>query len=151
MTPLIITFRDGGYVRVFIELVDPFLTQVKASCSSVYNIEEAVEVVNEDTLRECAITLSDGTRMTCCMPESEIESVETKSKHIMFCEEVFTTELLSLGTQEALLDQRLNGVYSVINNIPDKKRRIKLHREYIKRKSAYIAAMEALIDGAFRD
>lgn len=153
MIPVKVTFVDGSTMRVFVRQPEAFGQQAADTCTTIHSIEElpGVELLPTDKMVECTLTLKDGIRLTCSMLEQDMDNAKAECAAVLDCEIVYTEQLLELATIETVLDERLKGAYAVINNIPNKLRRLKLHREYLKRKSGYVASLEALIDGSFSD
>jgi len=149
MTSLRIVFVDGTNIRVFVKAPEEFEHNIVSACASI----EAVVTDNtpyRETPEECSITLVDGVRLTCSMLPSEMTEACSRSPRVLYCERVYATELLAMATKEECIDARLTAVANVINNIPDKAMRLKLHGMYLKRKEAYAASMEALVDALMR-
>jgi hypothetical protein len=71
-------------------------------------------------------------------------------KEIIDCDTSNIMAYANLAKQENELDTRFAAASLVINNLPDLDTRLYLHKEYMKRKSAYVSAVESLIDQVIR-
>jgi len=157
MTPVIVTLADNSEIRVYIEDIEFFLDEME---KLKLDLIDSVEPLDEAPLpqpptgmelAEVDLTFIDGSMMQCSVPSEEMSELETCTL-IRSCNgrEVLC-KLRTIAAVEKDLDRRLLGTYAVINNIPTLSRRSKLHEQYVKRKTAYVVAMEALVNGAFRD
>ena len=150
----ILVLADNTSLRIFVLDSESFIDKVNNSPSTAIDnvsIPTTCEINTKagDIIQECQLTLADGTQLYCSMLERDIPEAVAVSNLVVACEEVFFTEMIRASTLETCLDNRMAAVALVVNNIPDKRRRLNLHKEYLKRKSAYIAALEAMINGEF--
>ena len=153
MHEAVITLTDDTIIKVYVQCPNDLVASMKrASSTIIYDIQIKDEVSESECIKikECNLIMSDGTQLYCSMTEDDIGTATSKSRLIIACEEVFLVETLRLTTIEQLLDNRMQAVAAVINNIPDKRRRLNLHEQYLHRKTAYIAALEALLDGQLK-
>ena len=156
-TSVIVTLIDNSEIMIYIYDVEGFMEDLDKLKLNLIDAVEPLEPVpgklpvDDDELMEVDLIFIDGSSMQCSIGLEDKESIEAYTL-IRSCN---GTEVLSrLRTMAAVekdLDTRLMGVYAVINNIPTLIRRSKLHDQYLKRKTAYVVSMEALVDGAFRD
>lgn len=154
MIPIQVSLLDGSSIIIFTNKdVEAFCnTLLTASASAITDMRSLNEYLKVgDIIVDCTITLADGIQFQCSMYESDLAEAATISSQIMFAERTYNTEYLRMNTVEEILDRRLLQVRNVINNLPNKTRRLKLHDQYLKRKTAYITGLEALVEGAFRD
>ncbi|MCP4994041.1 MAG: hypothetical protein GY934_09715 [Gammaproteobacteria bacterium] len=151
MTPLTLNFTDETQILIFANDPDSILASIRpGSIIAQATPSPEAEIASDDPLEECTVTFADGTQLSCAMLQSDLAEADTLPS-IVFAERTYNTQIKRLATLETVLDTRLNSAYAVINNMPDKARRIRMHAEYLKRKAAYVSAMEAFVNGAFRD
>jgi len=147
MVSLRIIFYDGSFVRVFVRKPELFESQAIDSCSSVECVEpDETNIPEGSKPEECTITLIDGTRLTCSMLRTEMDSAAKVVTAIIDCERTYNTEILELATREEVIDMKLKSVAAIINNVPDKAFRLKLHRKYLSLKLSYAMDMEAMVE-----
>ena len=156
MTPVIVTLADNSEIMVYINGVEAFLDEMEKlkmdMIESVEPMENAPAQLPIGTeLTNVDLIFIDGSSMQCSIPPEDKSDLEAYTL-IRSCNGVeVMCKLRTMVAVEKELDCRLLATYAVINNIPTLSRRSKLHELYIKRKTAYVVSMEALVDGAFRD
>lgn len=153
MQAILLTFSDDTALNIFVKDTELFVDALDKSRTPT--VKALKELKDEDvppgTIVECAMNLVDGFTLMCSIREEDISSLADRCTQVISCEKVYSSELAALLIRESVLDVRMNAVKQVINNIPGNLRRLKLQQQYINRKAAYIAAMEALVEGCFRD
>lgn len=163
MAPVIVTLVDNSEIVVYVDDIEFFLDEVERAKLDLVDSVEAIEDMDAieagplsqpsggKELVEVDILLVDGSSIQCSIPPEAKSELEA-SLLIKSCQDREVMQhLMAMAAVEKDLDARLLGTYAVINNIPTLSRRAKLHKQYIKRKTAYVVSMEALVDGAFRD
>jgi len=100
-------------------------------------------------LQEVKLTLQSGAIMLCKIAKTEMPKAQY-IEEIVDCDISNVMAYTELAKQETELDLRFAAASLVINNLPDLDTRLYLHRQYMKRKQAYVSAVEALIDGVIR-
>jgi hypothetical protein len=146
-----LTLTDHSFLTIYVDDYESFIDDLQEDMPMF--ILEAEYVEEEDTKEEerkiCNLILLDGTTICCGVDDPELYSRQPLVKS---CEDISTLdEFHRMVFTEKGLDDRLKSSYAVINNIPNKACRTKLHREYLKRKAAYVTSLEALIDGITRE
>ena len=151
MTPIQIKFRDGVEIQVFSADPQKFVDSVmETSPPEVLEMTYSEHIsVDESEVHEASISLHSGHVILCNMKASDIHKV-SRLTTVSGCERTFFHSYAKMNKDEAELDQRFQSACLVINNIPDIPTRHNLHQAYIKRKRAYVAALEALVDGVIR-
>ena len=149
MTPIKLTFQSKASLTVYSEDPNAFCDTFTDSRPPEIADVELGETDQLPKLQEVRLFLRGGLSILCYIAVTDIAKAE-------FIEEITActnTRIMTYGNlmkYEAELDDRFTAVCAVINNIPDLDTRHDLHKEYLKRKSAYVSAVEALIDGAIR-
>lgn len=151
MIPVKVTFASGGFLTIYTEDPDLFSKSVsEMKPPEIKGIEYDRDAhVETPTLDEVRLTLNSGAVMLCMLPKGDMAKARYITD-ISDCDHTTTITYAKLAKDEEDLDTRLAAVKNVVNNLPDLSVRLHLHKEYIKRKRAYVAALEATIDGAMR-
>lgn len=153
MTPITLVFHCGTTLTVYSEIPDAFAkTVAEASPPEIKSMEYDRDTETEadvPDLQEVSMLLDSGSLLLCQIATSEIPKAEFIDG-ITYCKPSTLLEYAKMAKDEKAIDDRYASVTTVINNIPDLEVRKHLHIEYIKRKRAYVAALEALIDGTLR-
>lgn len=150
MTPIKIVFASSESIVVYSEDPESFAKSITdAKPPEVRQLEyvEAAEPLPE--LAEVKLTLRSGAIVLCNIAKNEMP----KAQYITEITDCDTSNMIAYGklaTLEAELDVRFATASLVVNNIPNLDTRLYMHREYLKRKQAYVASIEALVDGAIR-
>lgn len=149
MTSIKIVFQSSESLTVYSD--DP-----NSFSESVLNVEppeiKALEFASADPVPELAevkLTLRSGAIVLCQIAKGDMPKAHYIDA-IVDCATCNDITYAKLGKQEAELDARFTAVRGVINNLPDLAVRLHLHKEYMKRKQAYVSAIEALVDGVIR-
>ena len=155
MTPVILTLIDNSEILVHVEDAARYMEELEKFqldlIESIEPAEEAPTPLVDAELTDVDLILIDGSVVQCSVFPTEVEAIE-QHPLVRSCSGVEAMcKLRSIGAVEKELDRRMLATYAVINNIPTLSRRARLHEQYIKRKTAYVVSMEALVDGAFRD
>jgi hypothetical protein len=150
MQPIKVVFHSRESLVIYSEDVQSF----SESVLSVKPPEiKHLEIVDTDDavpeLAEVKVTLQSGASMLCYLAKSDMPKASF-IEEIVDCEGSNAIAYSKLALQESALDDRLTAVGTFVNNIPDLDVRLAIHTEYLKRKLAYTAALEALVDGAIR-
>lgn len=151
MTPIKIVFQSSESLIVYSDdpgaFADSVLSQKPPEIKELEYTDKAEEALPE--LAEVMLTLQSGAIVLCSIAKAEMPKARY-IEEIADCDTCNTITYAKLGEQEAELDVRFAAVSAVINNLPDLGVRLHLHREYMKRKQAYVSAIEALVDGVIR-
>ena len=152
MTPIKITFQSNETITIYSE--DPM--GFAESVGKVYTPEiRHMEYVDTDCkepepeLQEVQIVLDSGTCILCYIEPKLVAKADVITG-IAECNESIAIAYAKIVQQEAALDERFVSARLVINNIPDLHTRKGLHEKYLKRKAAYVSAVEAIVDGVIR-
>lgn len=100
-------------------------------------------------LQEVTIELSSGAVLIGRIKKSDVGILPSIEEVSSFSESN-NLAYAEMTAEETELDKRLLSVRDFTNNIPCLQLREHVHREYIKRKRAYVAALEATIEGILR-
>jgi len=150
MTPIKITFQSNETILVYSEAPAGFAESVSAAHTpEIRQMEYGDTDVTVSELQEVQLVLESGTCILCYIEKTAMAKADFITG-IAECNTSLAMAYAKLAKQEADLDERFAAVRAVINNIPDLDVRKDLHTEYLKRKSAYISATEALVDGVIR-
>ncbi len=151
MTPIKIVFQSRESLIVYSDdpgaFSDSILNAKPPEIEQLEYVDEAVESLPE--LSEVKLTLRSGAIVLCNIAKSEM----AKAAYIEEIEGCDTSNVIAyskLAKEEAELDLRFASASAVVNNIPNLDTRLHLHREYMRRKQAYVSAIEALVDGVIR-
>jgi len=150
MVPIKVTFKSGQFITAYSSDPDSFARSVTdISPPEITNIE--YEFVEQDLpeLQEVTLTLQSGALLLCEIPTTEVVKIPC-IKEVSDFAETTTIAYARMATKENLLDERFKAATVVINNLPVLSVRLHLHKEYLKRKAAYVAALEALVDSVIR-
>lgn len=151
MMPIKIVFRSSESLTVYSDdpgaFADSVLSAKPPEIKELEYTDEAEEVLPE--LQEVKLTLQSGAIVLCQIAKAEMPKAQY-IEEIADCDTCNTITYAKLGEQEAELDVRFTAVRAVINNLPDLGVRLHLYKEYMKRKQAYVSAVEALVDGVIR-
>jgi len=154
MIPVEIKFRGGEVLNIFSTKPAEFAASVEEVSppeieSLSYSLDTNASEPTPDDLQETKITLESGGIIVCYVSKS----IRDKIHFIEGVESVEDSTIIAyakLAKEEQALDERWGAVQNVMNNIPDKKLRLYLHKEYLKRRRAFVAVVEALIEGVIR-
>ena len=150
MTPIKIFFQSSESLTVYSDDPDAFADSVLSQKPPEIKLLKYDEgTVEAPELAEVKLTLQGGTIILCNIAKAEMAKAQY-IEEIIDCDVSNVITYSKMVAQEAELDARFAAASAVINNLPDLDARLYLHREYMKRKQAYVAAIEALVDGAFR-
>jgi len=150
MTPIKIVFVSDEHLTVYSDDPSAFSASVhNANPPEIKEIEYLNEADKTPELTEVKLTLRSGAVVRCCLAKEDMPRAQF-IREIVDCDTSDTITYANLARQEHDLDTRFSAVSAIINNIPDLDTRLYLHKEYMKRKQAYISAVEALVDGVFR-
>lgn len=151
MTPIKIVFQSSESLVVYSDDPDAFADSVlntkPPEIKELEYTDKAEEALPE--LQEVKLTLRSGAIVLCNIAKAEMPKAQY-IEEIADCDTCNTIAYAKLGEQEAELDARFEAIRAVINNLPDLDVRLHLHKEYMKRKQAYVSAIEALVDGVIR-
>lgn len=150
MTPIKIVFISRESITVYSEDPDSFAESVLSKKPPEIKLLEYVdEAVDLPELSEVKLTLRSGAIMLCSIAKTDMQ----KAMYIEEIEGCDASNIIAYGKlakEEAELDLRFASASAVVNNIPNLDTRLRLHREYMKRKQAYVSAIEALVDGVIK-
>lgn len=151
MTPVKVTFQSGHFLMVYSDDPDSFLKTFSEKPVPEIKTIEYDRDAKESTakLQEVTITLNSGGVIVGMLPEGDIAKALVLDE-IHDCTRSRNLVYAKLMQDEVDLDARLLVVKNVSNNIPCIITREYVHQEYIRRKRAYVAALEAVIDGVMR-
>ncbi len=151
MTPIKIVFQSNESIIVYSDDPGGFSESVLSSkppeIKQLEYVDEVVEPLPE--LAEVTLTLQSGAIVLCHIAKAEMPKAQY-IEEIVDCGTSNTIAYGNMARQEVELDVKFAAASAVINNLPDLDARLHLHREYMKRKQAYVSAVEALVDGVFR-
>jgi len=150
MKPIKIVFMSKEFITVYSDDPDSFAeSMLGKKPPEIKQLEYIDEVVETPELAEVRLTLQSGAIVLCNIAKSDMP----KAEYIEEIADCNTSNMIAYGKlaiQEAELDVRFAASSLVINNIPHLDTRLHIHREYVKRKQAYVTAIEALVDGVIR-
>lgn len=152
MTPIKIIFRSKESLTVYLDDPDSFsesIQNLKPPEILQFEYDPADYVKTHPELQEVKLTLQSGAIMLCQIAKTEMSKARY-IEEIADCDTCNTMIYAALAKQENALDVRFVAASAVINNLPDLDTRLHLHKEYMKRKQAYVSAVEALVDGVIR-
>jgi len=150
MTPIKVTFTSGQFITIWSKDPDAFIASVTEVSPPEIRLFECLEDDIEcPELQEVRLTLRSGSMILGMIPKDEFAKAKILDE-ITACDESNTLAYAEMVTEENALDERLLAIKNISNNVPCLKTREYLHREYLKRKRAYIASLEAIIDGVIR-
>ena len=150
MTPIKITFKAGETIVVYSDDPAGFAESVgNAHTPEIRHMEYDDTNVPDTDLQEVQLMLVSGTTILCHIAKKHVAKVDFITG-IAACTESLALAYAALAKREADLDERFGCVRAVINNIPDLNIRKDLHTEFLKRKTAYVSAIESLVDGVIR-
>lgn len=151
MVPIKVVFKSGQFITAYSSDPDSFArTIANVSPPEITNVEyEFITDQTEPELQEVTLTLQSGALLLCEIAKTEITKIPCITEVADFAE-TSTIAYARMVAEENLLDERFKAVTLVINNIPVFSIRSYLHKEYLKRKAAYVAALEALVDSIIR-
>lgn len=151
MTPIKIVFVSSESITVYSDDPESFFRSITDAkppeIKQLEYIDATVEPLPE--LAEVKLTLKSGAIVLCNIAKTEMPKA-AYIKEIVDCDTSNMIAYSKLATLEAELDVRFAATSLVINNVPNLDIRLYLHTEYLKRKSAYVSAIEALVDGVIR-
>jgi hypothetical protein len=151
MIPIKVTFKSGQFITAYSSDPDSFAqTVADVSPPEIIGIDYEFDVAtNIPELQEVTLTLQSGALILCKIPKTEVIKIPRITEVADFAETA-TIAYARMAAEEAVLDERFKAACLVINNIPILSIRSELHKEYLKRKAAYVAALEALVDSVIR-
>lgn len=152
MTPIKIIFQSNESLIVYSDDPESFSESVlSAKPPEIKQLEyNGFDCpANRPELQEVKLTLRSGAIVLCNIAKTEMPKAQY-IEEIEDCDTCNTITYAKMGQQEAELDVRFAAASAVINNLSDLGVRLHLHKEYMKRKQAYVAAIEALVDGVIR-
>jgi len=151
MTPVKVTFQSGHFLMVYSADPDSFLeTFTQLSPPEIKTIEYDRDVKESTAkLQEVTIKLKSGSVIIGMLPEADIAKAQVLDE-IQDCTISHNLAYAKLMKDEADIDARLEVIKNISNNIPCLETREYVHQQYIRRKRAYVAALEAIIDGVMR-
>lgn len=151
MTPIRVTFKSGHFITAWSTDPDSFARSVAdVQPPEITNIEY-VRAVSDTVpeLQEMTINLKSGSTLMCEIPKAELSKLRWVDEIENF-QQSTTIAYARMAQEEAELDARFTAASSVINNLPHLPTRLHVHKQYLKRKAAYIAAVEALVDSVIK-
>lgn len=152
MIPIKVTFKSGQFITAWSTNPDEFAHSVADISPPEISGLDYTWADHDKTppeLQEVTINLKSGSVIMCEIPKAELE----KLSHV---DEIFdyqkstTITYAKLVKDEVELDSRFSAATAVINNMPNLDVRLYMHKEYLKRKAAYVAALEAIVEGCIR-
>lgn len=153
MTPIKVTFKSGVTITAYSADPDSFAASVADIAPpeiTGLDYEKWVDSkLQVPELQEVKISLKSGAIIMCEIPKEDLEKLSWVDEIDDYIESTAIQYARLLKT-EGELDARFTSVTAVINNLPNLDVRLHLHRQYMKRKAAYIAALEALVDSVIR-
>jgi len=150
MIPIRVIFKSGQFITAYSNDPDSFAQSVAdVSPPEITNIEYNLSDEETPELQEVTLTLNSGALLLCEIPKSEVVKI-AHIKEVADCAETATIAYARMASEERSLDDRFQSATAVINNLPIISTRMYLHQEYLKRKAAYVAALEALVDSVIR-
>lgn len=147
MTPLLLTLSAGEELYVLMQnstaafegQQSPDILNVQAmDCESSLDASE---------IAECTIRFAKGTTLICHVPRKSLPRISSLDA-VIDAKETMYAEYAKMQAEEDALDARMESVKQFINNYPKVHARVELHKQYLKRKAAYVAALEALVDSS---
>ena len=100
-------------------------------------------------LQEVTLKLEGGSSILCHIAKHDVAKADF-IQEVATCEETRILAYADLARDEAALEERFLAATAIINNVPDLELRLELHAAYLKRRAAYVAALEAIVDGVIR-
>lgn len=150
MIPITVTFKSGQTITAYSSDPDAFArTVAEVSPPEITNIEYEFADQDLPELQEVAMTLQSGALLICEIAKEEVSKIPHIGEIAEFVEST-TIAHAQMAIEEQLLDEKFKAACLVINNIPSLEIRSHLHKQYLKRKAAYVAALEALVDSVIR-
>lgn len=151
MIPIKIEFKSGQFITAYSSDPDSFAqTVTDVSPPEISGIDYEFDVDQKTPeLQEVTMTLQSGSLILCEIPKAEVVKIPYIKEIVDFAE-TSTITYARMVAEESKLDERFKAATLVINNIPTLSIRSYLHKEYLKRKAAYVAALEALVDSIIR-
>jgi len=151
MIAIDIIFMDGQTIKVYSDTPDVFAQSI-ADAQVPEILEIHYDKDKDETpsnLDDFSVTLVSGKQIICRTTEDQINKA-MNIEGISSTEKTYVLKYAKLQMEEDALDSRYNAARSIINNIPNLDLRVQAHREYIKRKRGYVAALESVVEGLFR-
>jgi hypothetical protein len=150
MTAIKMVFQSGEHLTIYAE--DPSVfsdSLLELKPPEIRYLELTDEDVVTPELVEVRFSLKSGAIVLCHLAKTEMPKARY-IQEIVDCGPCTTMTYAKIVEQDAGLDARFTAASNVINNLPDLDTRLYLHKEYMKRKQAYVSAVEALVDGVIR-
>jgi len=152
MIPIRVTFKSGQFITAWSTNPDEFARSVAdISPPEISGLDYTWADHNKTPpeLQEIAINLRSGSVIMCEIQKTDLNKLAWVEEVVDF-EHSNTITYAKLRKAEAELDSRFAAATTVIKNMPNLDVRLYLHKEYLKRKAAYVAALEAIVDGVIR-
>ena len=152
MTPIKIIFQSKESLVVYSDDPESFQESVlNTKPPEIMRLEygDIDHLKVHPELQEVKLTLQGGAIMLCKIAKTEMPKAEY-IEEIVNCDVCNAITYAEMAKQEVELDLRFAAASAVINNLPDLDTRLYLHKEYMKRKQAYVSAVESLVDGVIR-
>lgn len=150
MIPIKIVFVSREFITVYSDDPSAFADSVLSKKPpEIQQLEYLDDTEEAPELTEVKLTLRSGAIMLCNIAKGDMP----RAQYIEEITDCDTSNIIAYGklaTLEAELDVRFAATRLVVNNIPDLDTRLYVHTEYLKRKQAYVTAIEALVDGVIR-
>ncbi len=151
MTPIKIVFMSNETLTVWSTDAGAFTESVLNAKPPEIKHIEYVDVLSDTVpeLTDVKLTFPSGAMILCQLPTKALPKARYIPE-IVDCETTTAIAYAKMGRDEAALDVRFAAASAVINNLPDLDYRLELHQQYMKRKTAYVSAIESIVDGAIR-
>jgi hypothetical protein len=151
MTPIKIIFQSRESLIVYsdspIQFQESVFEMKPPEIMNVLFSDDANAEIPE--LQEVKLVLSSGSSILCHIAKKDVAKADF-IEEITECQPSNLLVYTKLLREETALDERFTASKLVINNVPDLVVRVSLHKEFLKRKAAYVSAVEAMVDGVIR-
>jgi hypothetical protein len=151
MVPINVRFKSGAELTVYandpVAFANTFGDTLPPELSEVSYLPTATHTTKK--LKEVKLTLLGGATILCDIAEEDVRRADFIDE-IADCDETNLITYAQMANDENELDVRFHSVSQVITNLSDSTTKMHLQKEYLKRKAAYVSALEALVDGVFR-
>jgi CTP synthase (UTP-ammonia lyase) len=148
--PIRLTFASRVHLWAYSDdpqaFVDSFL---KTMPQEIVDIQCGAEVAIVPELVEVTLHLESGSNIICYIAKTDVAKADY-IQEIVKCEQTHMIALSNVLKDHDSLQERLIAVTNVITNIPNDEVRIAMLKDFMKRKTAYVAALESLVDGWIR-
>ncbi len=152
MTPIKIVFKSKECLVVYSDDPSSFSESIREKTPpEIIQVEysDIGHLKSPPELQDVMLTLQSGAVILCKVAKTDMSKAQY-IEEIADCDVSNVMAYAKMGQQETELDARFASASAVINNLPDLDTRLHLHKEYMKRKQAYVSAVEALVDGVIR-